>query len=571
MIRATANVRRAVCAVLNLARARGLAGVGAALALPIVAVAQQTRVVQVQVTAVGGNDLFVDAGRSQGLEPGMIVRLFPPGAAVFEAEVRSVSGSSARLVPVGGGPLPPVGTRGEVEVREPSPSSAPSAPTSTQPRPAVPDHPPWQRGTEPLGADDPLLAWSRGPKSCDRPMTIDGRMFGTGQWSRDTGAGRDDEYLLARLGVHSEVHNAVGLGEEILFSGEVDDRATAIAGRPDEQNATARIDQLSMALGTEGFAPLGVEAGRMRSRHLPEIGLLDGVEGVARFQHGLRLGGGFGAYPRPFPARATGEDLQAHLFFDYDPEDHGAFAAALGVQKTWHEGTADRDLVIVRAESRPADGVWLFASAKIDWYTRDDVRKSRGFEVTELLAQARWDGVNGGAGAQVSHFAWPDLLRREYQLLPDDLVRDGRVDRVSLSGWRRLKPDVRATVRGDYWQDQDRDGTSIELGGDFDNAFLPKFALGATVFYNDGGFQSGPGARLLLRRSLGDVQLRAGYRWYRYRLDSLIVEPETMTRQSADVGVSWSVGDFDFDFAAERWFGDGQDAFVLALYSQWRF
>ena len=67
----------------------------AALAAPTTAQTRQVR--QLQVTSSNASDVYVDAGRAQGLTPGMTVRLFPPGAAQLELEVRSVSSSSARL------------------------------------------------------------------------------------------------------------------------------------------------------------------------------------------------------------------------------------------------------------------------------------------------------------------------------------------------------------------------------------------------------------------------------------------------------------------------------------------
>ena len=52
--------------------------------------------VEVHVTSVVAGQLYLDAGREAGLEPGDRVRLLPPGAAPVQATVLSVSSSSAR-------------------------------------------------------------------------------------------------------------------------------------------------------------------------------------------------------------------------------------------------------------------------------------------------------------------------------------------------------------------------------------------------------------------------------------------------------------------------------------------
>ncbi|MEQ1634974.1 MAG: hypothetical protein ABL997_21525, partial [Planctomycetota bacterium] len=290
-----------------------------------------------------------------------------------------------------------------------------------------------------------------------------------------------------------------------------------------------------------------------------------------RYGNGVRVGGGLGAYPVPYPDRQTGEDVGIHAFMDYTSDERRTFAAAAGVQKTWHRGAADRDLLLFRVESRPAEGVTLFGSAKIDWYTSGDDRKSTGFEVTEFFGQARWDGTEKGVAVSLSHFVWPDLLRGEYQNLPDELVRDGKVDRFSPSAWLRVHPDVRLTGRFDFWQDQDASGTAFELGADWNDIADTGTSLTAQVFRTDGGAQSGPGLRLLARRQIGEVYVNAGYRWYGYDVEGLLAGPESYTRQSIDVGASWMVGECDLNLQIEHWFGDEENAYAIALYAQWRF
>lgn len=533
------------------------------------ALAQQAeeRLLQVAVTSVSARDVFLDQGRDAGLRPGMVVRLFPPGTAGIDVEVRSVSSTQCRAELPPGVPEVPVGTRGEVRV-----VVAPDAPARPKPAPDVPVHPPWTRREGERTAGQPLLVPTFSQRPDERPASLDGRLFAFGQWNRDTAGDQRNDYLLGRLGVRADATNFLGRGERTRFAGELDERRVQLPDAPDETDRNARLDLLSVAFGTEQWAPTGVEIGRFLSPHLPEIGLVDGVEVVQRFQRGLRLGAGIGSYPRPFPSHDTGEDTGAHLFFDYTADTARTFAATIGLQKTWHQGAPDRDLLLLRADGRLWEKVRWFASTKIDFYTGSDTVKGKDVEVTEFYGSARWDGSDFGAGLTVSRFLWPELKRAEYQNLPVELVRDGNVDRASLSGSWRASPRLRFAARADLWRDQDDDGTAFGLDGDLADPIGKGSYLSLSLFENDGGYSSGPGARALLRAPLGAGSWRVGYRWYRYELSDLVTGPEALTRQSCELGLSCPVGDSgDLDLAVERWFGDREDAWALSLYMQWRF
>lgn len=532
--------------------------------------AQEMRTLEVHVTSVSGRDVYIDMGRAAGIQPGTLVKLYPPGVNDLEATVRAASSTSARAeLPIGIAP-PPVGTRGEVQV--PKVTANDTAPAPAPPtKPVAPDHPPWQRQLDPSNPDEPLLVATYGQKPDERPFTLDGRVYGSLDWNSDTGGARNDQYFLGRLGVRAEGHNALGYGERTLFAGEIDDRHAILEARPDTDEVQGRIDLLSTAFGTEHWAPVGVEIGRFLSQALPEIGLVDGAEAVLRYNNGIRLGGGIGAYPLPYPGRASGDDVGVHAFFDYVRDQKRSFAATVGLQKTWHTGAPDRDLLLLRVEDRPIDDVWLFGSAKIDYYTSGDTRKSSGFQVTEFFGQARWDKQKVGAGVAFSHFSWPDLKRTEYKNLPDELVRNGKVDRVSPSIWVRPVTDLRLTARTDIWKDQDNSGTSFELGADWMNALKSEIDLSAQVFRSEGGFQSGPGMRLLARRRVGEVYLNAGYRWYDYQISGLLTGTESYTRQTIEAGASWSIGNADMDLNIEHSFGSQENAYAIGLYLQWRF
>ncbi|MBL8734227.1 MAG: hypothetical protein JNN13_17765 [Planctomycetes bacterium] len=531
----------------------------------------QGDVVQLAVTAVADRSVYLDRGRDAGLRVGTLVRLFPPGADFVEVEVRSASSSSARAELPPGVPEPPIGTRGEANV--PAAVAAPSPTPSAVPAARrVPDHPPWVRQDGARSDDQPLLVPTFNQRPEDRPATLDGRLFATGQWTMDRGDQRDSDYLLLRSGVRGDATNFLGAAERFRFSGEIDDRRVMLPDAADRDDRNARIDYASVAFGTEQWAPTGFEIGRFYSSHLPDIGLFDGIEVVRRGLGGVSFGGGIGAYPRPYPARDTGADVGGHAFFEYVSDERRSFGGVIGLQKTWHEGAPDRDLLILRADARPSDRSSLYGSAKLDYYTGSDDLKGSGVELTELMLQARWNGPVWGAGVGVSHFAWPQLKRVEYQLLPVELVRDGHVDRLSLSGSAKVADRVTVRPRADVWADQDRNGTSFGVDAEWWQAFSQRSAVTLSLFQSDGGYSSGPGLRLGYRDRLGDGSWSLSYRWHRYELGGLVSGAESYTRQSVEGNLALPVGDrCDLDLDLSHAFGDGEDATSFGFYLQWRF
>lgn len=542
------------------------AGVSACLAwLLAAAVSAQgggERTVSLVVVGVAERSVYLDHGRDLGLAVGTMVRLFPPGTAGVEAEVRAVSGNGARAELPPGVPVPPVGTRGEARVRvEAASGSAEGA-----------AHPPWQRSETPRTPDQPLLVPAYGQRPDQRPATLDGRLFLLEQYSQDRGGGRDASYLLSRLGLRADATNWFGQGERMRIATEFDDRRAMLQDGPDQDDQNGRLDQLSVAFGTEAWAPTGVEAGRFFAGGLPEIGLVDGVEVVRRYQGGLRLGGGFGAFPRPFPIRNTGEDFGLFAYVDYTADPQRSYAASAGVQKTWHRGAPDRDLLLLRCEARPTARVALFASAKVDYYTAGDAVKGPGFELTEAFGSARYDADGFGTALTASHFTWPELLRREYQNLPVELVRDGHVERGSWSAYASPWAWVRLSARVDAWSDQERSGTAWGCDADLRDLTGPGSGLLLSWYMADGGVVGGPTGRVLWRFTAGAAAVRVGGRWQRYDVTGLVSGAESFTRQAAECGVNVPIGARgDLDASLEHWWGDREDTWIGSVYLQWRF
>ncbi|MBK8976799.1 MAG: hypothetical protein IPM29_12850 [Planctomycetes bacterium] len=532
--------------------------------------AQDVAELQVHVTAVAGRSVYLDRGRSDGLEPGQEVELLPPGGTPVPATIREASTSSARAEIPPGRELPPIGTPGTARVaRRAAGDPARSAPR----RAAVPDHPPWQATPLEHDPDDPLLAPAFGGGPARRPTRWDGRAFMQLLYSRDDGDGRANEYLLARLGTRLGVFNPFGLGGSLSFDGELTRRASDLLDDGSDATDRGRIDRLSYAHGDDEARDVRFEAGRFVSRFAPELGLLDGVEVARRLGSSWRVGAGAGALPLPFPARQTGEDWGAFAFAQWVGGGNTRASWTGGFQKTWHHGTPDRDLLFTRFDWSPAERLRFDGSAKVDLYGSGDDLKSTGPELTEAWLSSSWrpnDRVRVGVTA--SRYRWAQLRRDELYFADPELIRRAGVLRAGPRVDVDLADDVRAWARADWWQDQDDQGLGGELGVEARDALAAGLDVSAALFRVDGSFQDGPGIRLRAAQRIGAHRVELRYELVSWSTAGLPAGDETFEQHRVGASLDLVPADaVSLQIDAELTFGDGQDALFLGTYAQFRF
>jgi hypothetical protein len=525
--------------------------------------------VTVTVTGVAGRSVFLDQGRRAGIATGMTVRLSPAGAARIDAVVRDVSATSCRAEIVQGLSLPPVGTTGQVEV--PDGASADESPTS-QPT-TVPAHPPWTRQEEPRSPDMPLLAPAFATPPNKRPPTFHGRVFQDFNATLDKGGDRDNKYFLSRTGTTFTVTNPFGQGGELNFDGEYDYRnADVNSARGNTSDTDLIINRLSYAIGTEQYAPYRLELGRFTSFYLPEIGLVDGVEAAVRMRNGLNLGGGFGLYPWPFPERHEGQDYGFHVFADYASPDQKV-AGTIGYQKTWHDGDPDRDLLVGRGSLCLTPHLWLYGSARVDLFTSRDTLATSDIGLTDAWVQARYTPDNTrGLAFSYSHYDWPDTIRREFPpQIPPQTIKNGRVDRIELSGWHDIAKDLRPTARVWYFMDDRTDGFGGELDLDWTGVGRRPFDLHGAVFYADGEYTDDYGFRLQGDWRKGDLDVFLGYELMAFKSNDAFSGGDTNIQHTIRGGVGWSFDPWYLNVTVDKTFGDGEDGYTFGTYLSYRF
>lgn len=531
--------------------------------------AQDARTVRVRVTSTAARSVYLDAGRSAGIVPGLEVELIPPNGAPFRATIREVSASSARAEIPPGRPLVPVGTVGEVTVpaRERE---------GEEPRRAndAPEHPPWTFQDYPSGqTKDPLLAPAFGGGPASRPTTWDGRVFGQFLYARDDTDGGGFESYRARLGTRLDVRNLVGLGGRLGFDGEVSRRGLDLFDNGDDTEDRSRIDRLSYAWGDDDLEPWRYEIGRFTSPNVPEVGMIDGAEVLRRLSSDVAVGAGAGFYPLHLPDRDSGDDYGFHTFLQWRPTDDPTIGGTVGFQKTWHEGTPDRDLLFGRFDWSPSDDLRFDASALVDFYTGKDDLKSGTAELTQAFLSASWYATDDlGLGLTGSTYRWAQLLREDLAFAPPELVRNGHVERLSPRAWLDVSDDLRLNARADIWRDQARDGTGGEVGFDWRGAFGSGFDLGASMFYSEGSYLSGPGVRARLSRTFDWGWTGLRYEWTEWSADALAAGSEDFTQHRLGLDVDLALGrGWSALFNGEYITGDRQDAFTLGVFVQRRF
>src|SRR5690606_8785560 len=108
-------------------------------------------------------------------------------------------------------------------------------------------------------------------------------------------------------------------------------------------------------------------------------------------------------------------DLQVAAFARWSPDLTEQLVLGAGVQKTWHRGEADRDLVIARIDWVPPEGLEVHGSLWFDVYDGDDALKNETIALTRghAFVGQRY-GVQRGYHLTWFHEEYPQTLRQDF-------------------------------------------------------------------------------------------------------------------------------------------------------------
>ena len=333
-------------------------------------------------------------------------------------------------------------------------------------------------------------------------MQLSGRIYVSADGTYTSLRHRSDAFL--RTGADLLYENPFGRGGGLHFDGELNYRRTDVPDRGDEHFAKLRLDRLSYRDGGTRFEPARWEAGRFLQRGLPELGVLDGGEWSWRRKSGDDYGFSAGFMPEPDADFSTGRDFQIAGFYRWIVDPGKRFALGGGYQKTFHDGSADRDLVVAKLEYAPTNAWNLHATTWIDYYGSSDRVKGTSLDLTQafVLLSRRW---NDGSGMNwtYTHQSFPEIERHEFRPVEDAQLADDHDDRLALSGWR-MSGENRLHGRVGGWVDEEDAGLDADLGVDFSELLVDRGRTDVTGFVAAGEFSNTWGGQISFGRALDD-------------------------------------------------------------------
>ena len=521
---------------------------------------------EVQVTAASGNSVYLDKGRTDGIQPGDEVILFPIGRPTVNAAIQNVSRTNCRCSVLSGTTAIDVGTRGEVLI--PADRLQQSS-ESNPPLDSRPDHPPWTRPPDNWSQDQPLLAPAYSQAPDERTPSFHGRMYiqYLHTWNQNY---YDNQYSLGRTGTALWYENPFRQGGTLHLQGEFNRRGVFLEDVENQFSEPGRLDRVSYVRGDSVDDPWRFEAGRFLSQDIPEYGIVDGAEVRYQISPRLRIGVSAGLLPQPFPNLRLTDDLHIGPYCRWTANDAETFSTTLAYQNTWYHGTPDRDLMIYSASFVPGPQLSVYGTVWGDFFNRQDNLESVPFEISQAVIQPVWRiDSSRGVGVNASYVRWPQLLRLDYDPFLPIQVRRDRTFRCGLFGWQELGERLRLDGRIGFWNDQSHSqGTTWEGRVTWREVIGSHNDMMLSIFGADGRYSNGPGGRLAISRQWPWCYATAIYEMADY---TLVGKGFGSVQQAAGMRLDFSLPSGQSISASGTFrFGPHQDALESGIYYQKR-
>ncbi|HED66379.1 MAG TPA: hypothetical protein ENJ09_12600 [Planctomycetes bacterium] len=519
-----------------------------------------------EVSAPG--ELEVDRGELDGLAVGDPVLLFPRSGGTLRGTVINVDTRSARIRLEDEGAAIAAGVRGEARVpperfrREEQ--TEPLHPNADPPVLPPPSEPRWENRDESWRKGMPLLHRARAVRPERRAPRVSGRgylIFDRTWTSEDS---RNDSQL--RAGTNLRIENPFRRGGTLRFDAEYDARSTVVPDAANEDDSTLRFERLSYAIGGTRFQPSRIEAGRFLQRGLPEFGVVDGVQWETRRANADRWGVSLGYLPELDARFRPADDLSVAAWYRWNADPSERFSVTAGLQKTWHGGSPDRDLVVTKVRYVPVNGWSFHGSTWVDFYGSKDRNKASGPEITQAIYSLSRQGNDGGIEFRFRRLRFAELLRNELlPVEPGQLARD-RYDRVSARGWTRARKDRRLHGEVGLWDDEDEAGGDLEAGIEFPGLFTPRSRTDLTAFATSGRFTTSGGGRVTYSVEDEEGRYDLFYEWSVHRADgfSSAVDDFVQHRLRGSRSI-YSLSGFDVYFDVDALLYDDEAALSIGL------
>ena len=498
-----------------------------------------------------GGLLEIDRGAADGVRLGDRVLLMPRGAGTLEGRVIEVQERSAGVEMLGSTAAIAVGTRGEVwlpaaapgqvepqdAAPEPATDASPAAPPGAAPQAPKPA---WKRIDE-WREGQPLLSGLERGAPEDRPRSVRGRVWvGVDQIVTDL-EGRGDGFY--RLGSNLWVDNPFGAGGSLEWQGDLSYRRTLLPDQDDDELGLLRVERLAYRLGGTRQQADAYAFGRFL-QHVPALGLLDGAEWVRRSPGGDRYGASLGFLPQPDPQLESAEDLALAGFYEWNRDETEELSARIAYQKTFHNWSADRDLVVLEGRYLPRRGWKAFLTGLIDLYTSGDELKS-GLELTQARLSVWRDFSHQGVRFTAYSQRFPQIDGDLVPVLSLVQLADQRTERASVDLWTDLFPHARLLAGGGGWVDEEDDGADANVGLELSDLWSERDRLQLGAFLTQGKFTDVLGWRAALDLPLAGGQARLAYEYAWQDVVGFLDENDDLPQQRLSLSQDW--------FTAEGW------------------
>jgi len=525
---------------------------------------------EVRVTSSEHGVAWIDRGSADGLLVGDVVLLLPRAGGTFQGTLSEVGERSAKVALQDPAFEPPSGTRGQVRVPRERLGATPAPRLRPTPRRPEAESPPvaWSRPDDDWAPGQPLLAKVRPPRPEERPRSIYGRAYTIFDYADSSEDERTDLFL--RAGTNVTFENAFGHGERVLADLEWNVRDVDVPDQDDENGTELRLDRLSYAVGGTRYEPQHWEFGRFLLSGMPEFGVVDGVEWGVRTDSGQRFGASVGFMPEPDEEFQSGEDLQFSGYYRWVADESEQFALAGGYQKTFHNGAADRDLVVATLQRLPRVGWTSIATLWLDLYTSGDDAKGSGIGLTQayLSSGRRWESGHT-FDVVYTHLEFPELERHEFLPVTDDQLADDHAERLALSLGLQLTDDTRLSTGVGAWTDEDESGGDGELTVGIEDFLAERNFMDLSVFGTRGRFETALGARFGLGRALEQGRLGLYYEFSANRLDGFTSANDDLPQHRLRLASDWSGwAGWDVSARLEGVLYDDEHAILVGLYLQ---
>jgi len=532
------------------------------------------RVIEVRVSSSERGQARIDRGSSDRLAQGDTVFFFPRDGATWSGTVVALEERAARVELTDPSVELAPGTRGRLELPaerfgdSPTSTGARRAPPARE-APAEAPPPEFENRDDEWHEGEPLLARVRPVRPAERQSSVHTRTWVIADHTRASEDRRKDSF--ARTGAELVLENAFQRGERLHADAEWNWRDVHVPDDDDEHETELRVDRLSYAWGGTRFEPEGWELGRFLQKGMPELGVLDGVEWVKRRRNGHSFGTSAGFMPEPDGEFESGHDFQVAGFYRWVADESERTSAALAYQKTFHDGNADRDLVVARFQSLPRSGWTFFGTAWLDIYTAGDDQKGAGLGLTQLYLSSgrRWED-GSSLTVVASHLEFPELEREEFLPVDANQLADDHSERLAMTGRTQLTRSTHLVSGAGVWVDEDDNGGDLQLGLGtrdvlFENGFVDVLALGTR-----GRFQTTLGARISAGLRLESGTLALDYELTHNRLDGFSSTNNDLPQHRVRLHHDHAWGSWNLSWRLEGLLYDDENAISLGLYLQRR-